>query len=362
MSTEDKVYRDLQVHLDVQTVGFPATESGSDIRLLKSLFSPEQAEVVAMLTYRYESLDQIKERADKSGKSIGEVEAVLDEAARRGMIGIKEKDGQKRYRNIPLIVGFGEAGSHNPTREFGEAMQAYFADSVFWRDFFNSAVPQMRTIPIDQGITSEHQIGTYDEVKHIIETTTDPIGIVACVCRLGAERRGDPCKQTSRKETCMVFREGAVNLVKTGGGGEISKEEALEILRKNGEEGLVLQPSNTKGPDFICSCCGCCCGILGLHKAMPSPVDHWATNFFASVDSDLCTGCETCVESCQVNAMAFDDESGVSVVDLTRCLGCGICAKDCPVEAIELKRKGAETIPPVDTEELFEVIVSRKES
>lgn len=361
MSREDKVYRDLQIHLDEQTVGFPATESGSDIRLLKSLFSPEQAEMVTMLTYRYESLDEIGDRSERTGKSIEEVERVLDEAARRGMIGVKEQDGEKRYRNIPLIVGFGEAGSHNPTPEFGAAMSAYFADGTFWADFINSAVPQMRTIPIEQSITSEHHIGTYDEIKHIIETTTDPIGVLPCVCRLGSERRGDPCKATSRTDTCMVFREGAVNLVKSGGGREISKAEALEILRKNGEEGLVLQPSNTKGPDFICSCCGCCCGILGLHKAIPNPVDHWATNFFASVDSDLCTGCGTCGESCQVNAMTFDDENEVSVVDLSRCLGCGICAKDCPAEAIELRRKEAEVIPPVDTEELFEVIVTQKE-
>ncbi|MEE8398198.1 MAG: 4Fe-4S binding protein [Desulfobacterales bacterium] len=360
MSAEDSIYRDLQIHLDKETVGFPTTASGSDIRLVKALFPPDQAEMAALLTHRYESLDIIQQRSEGSGKSIEDIERVLDETVDRGMIGFKEEEGKKQYRNIPLLVGMVEAAAYEPTPEFNAAWGEYVAESSFIKDFLTSAAPQMRTIPVEQSITTEHQIGTYDEIKHIIETTTDPIGIVSCVCRLGAARRGSPCKVTSREETCMVFHEGAVNLVKGGGGRQISKEEALEILRKNGEEGLVLQPSNTKGPDFMCSCCGCCCGILNMHKSMENPVEFWATNFLAAVDPDLCTGCGTCVESCQVNAMTLDDDSSISVVDATRCLGCGNCAKDCPAEAIELQKKATEAIPPIDTEELFEVIVTQK--
>jgi len=360
MTQEDKIYRDLQIHLDKETVGFPATESGSDIRLLKAVFSPEQAEMAMMLTHRFESLEEIEKRSKKTGKSIEEIEQILDSAARWGMIGFKMENGEKRYRNIPLIIGWGEAGAHNPTPEFSEAMTAYFEDGLFWIDFLNSAVPQMRTIPIEQSITPEQHIGSYDEIKHIIETTTDPIAVLPCVCRKGSETRGEPCKLTTRTETCMGFRAGAVNLIRSGRGREVSKTEALEILRKNAEEGMVLQPSNTKGPDFICSCCGCCCGILRLHKAIPEPVKYWATNFQASVDTDLCTGCGTCVESCQVNAMTFDEENEISVVDITRCLGCGNCVKDCPSEAIELQKKQIDAIPPNDTEELFNIIVTQK--
>jgi len=359
MSNADTIYRNLQVRIDEETVGFPATASGSDIRLLKSVFSPEQAEMATLLSHRYETLDEVLKRSTKTVESAEKAESILDGSARRGMIGFKGQDGQKRYRLIPLIVGFGEAGSHNPTPEFSEAMAAYFTESTFWQEFVNSPAPQMRTIPVEQSITPEHHIGSYDEIRHIIETTTDPIGVLPCVCRVGAERRGDPCKLTSRTHTCMVFHEGAVNLI-GGGGKEVSKEEALEILRKNGEEGLVLQPSNTRGPDFICSCCGCCCGILQLHKGIQNPVEHWATNFFAAVDAELCTSCGTCEESCQVNAISFGNGKDTPIVDLTRCLGCGNCAKDCPVEAIQLQRKEAETVPPNDTEELFEVIVTQK--
>ena len=49
MSSEDKVYRELQEHLDKQAVGFPATESGVEIRILKELFNPEQASLALPL-------------------------------------------------------------------------------------------------------------------------------------------------------------------------------------------------------------------------------------------------------------------------------------------------------------------------
>jgi len=359
MNTEDKLYRDLQVHLDEQTIGFPATESGSDIRLLKQLFPPRQAEMTMLLTYKYETLEQIHERA-KDGVSSEELERVLDETAARGVIGYRKKDGIKQYRNIPYIVGMAEAAAHNPTPEFISAATEYAEDPSFWIAFLNTEVPQMRAIPIEKSITKDHHIGTYDEIKDIIEKTEDPIAIIECVCRNLAEQRGEPCKLTARKETCMSFRDGARNLIDSGGGREISKEEALEIIRQNEEDGMVLQPSNAQKPDFICSCCGCCCGILRVHKAVQNPVDYWATNFHAIVDTDLCSGCANCEESCQADAIKFDEENNIPTIDLTRCLGCGNCVASCPDEAMELRKKEKEVIPPPTGEDMFEVIMTHK--
>ena len=45
------VYRELQQHLDKFAVGFPATESGAEIRLLKHLFSPEEAKLATRLSF-----------------------------------------------------------------------------------------------------------------------------------------------------------------------------------------------------------------------------------------------------------------------------------------------------------------------
>jgi hypothetical protein len=45
MASEADVYRRLQQHLDRMPVGFPATRSGVEIRILRQLFSPEAAEI-----------------------------------------------------------------------------------------------------------------------------------------------------------------------------------------------------------------------------------------------------------------------------------------------------------------------------
>ena len=81
----------------------------------------------------------------------------------------------------------------------------------------------------------------------------------------------------------------------------------MSIIEQNQKQGLVLQPSNTEKADFICSCCGCCCGMLDVHKNIPKPLDFWASNFQAVVDTNTCEGCGTCEEWCQVGAVSVSE-------------------------------------------------------
>ena len=226
--------------------------------------------------------------------------------------------------------------------------------------FLTTKVPQMRTIPIGRSITLQHHVATYDAVREIVNAV-DPIVVVKCVCRKSAEKRGKPCKQTSRKETCMGFGDFARNLIEGGEAGrQVTREEALEILKQNEEDGLVLQPSNAQMPDFVCSCCGCCCGVLKLHKAIPDPAAIWATNFYAQVNPDLCSACGACLNRCQTGAMKLDERKSVAIVDLARCLGCGLCVASCRTEAIGLKKKQKEVVPPPTGEEMMEVIMTSR--
>ncbi len=49
-STDDDLYRRLQQHLDRMPVGFPPTASGVELRILRRLFSPEDAELALDLS------------------------------------------------------------------------------------------------------------------------------------------------------------------------------------------------------------------------------------------------------------------------------------------------------------------------
>jgi hypothetical protein len=61
LEKNEKVYIDLQRHLDSQAIGFPATKKGSELRILKHIFSPKEAEVAACLTYKLEPLETVIE-------------------------------------------------------------------------------------------------------------------------------------------------------------------------------------------------------------------------------------------------------------------------------------------------------------
>ena len=102
MNEEDKLYRDLQLHLDKQTIGFPATNSGSDIRLLKQLFKPDQAEMAMMLTYRYQSLEQIQERAKKGGNQLRIQSAYLTKRRRGESLATGKKMAKNSTETYPM--------------------------------------------------------------------------------------------------------------------------------------------------------------------------------------------------------------------------------------------------------------------
>jgi NAD-dependent dihydropyrimidine dehydrogenase PreA subunit len=218
----------------------------------------------------------------------------------------------------------------------------------------------MRTIPIQQSIIPEYHVSTYDDIRALVEESNGPIAVVECICRKEHELDGDPCQKTTRKETCLAFRSWAETLIEFNKGRKISQLEALEILRKNQEDGLVFQPSNTQFAEFICSCCGCCCGMLSLQRSLPQPLNHWISNYFAEVDPGICNGCEICIDVCQVAAMKFNKDDRVSFVDPDRCIGCGNCVQACAYGAITLLKKETDVIPPKDHDALYEVIMRNK--
>ena len=77
----EQAYVKLQRHLDGQAVGFPATRSGSEIRILKHIFTSLEAEIATCLTHKFEAIETIFERArhlvgsaEELAKRLGRIE------------------------------------------------------------------------------------------------------------------------------------------------------------------------------------------------------------------------------------------------------------------------------------------------
>ncbi|HEY95896.1 MAG TPA: 4Fe-4S binding protein [Dehalococcoidia bacterium] len=352
---EEAIYRNLQKHLDSKTLGYPTTKSGAEIRLLKHIFSPEEARLAMHLSYKPLTPSQVHETSSVMGLSLEGTEKMLNAMMKNGSIGRLERNGTNYYYVLPLVVGMYEGQLNRLTQEFIKDVNEYASTSAFGLSFLGSELPQMRTIPVGESITVKHNVTGYDHVTELIKTTEGPIGIMECICRKNKSMTGELCKQTSRLETCMTLGDWAKNFIMSGTAREISRDQALDILHQNVAEGLVLQPSNSQKIEFICSCCGCCCGMLGIQKMLPKPVEFWAANYHSEVNPETCTGCGICVDICQVGAVSIKKSGGIARIDLNRCIGCGNCVINCPSEANSLIKNEKETVPPVNIESLFEI-------
>jgi len=352
----ENVYENLREHLDKFPIGFPVSKTGAGIRILKHLFEPEEAIIATKLTDKYEPLEKIYKRSNLD-MNISELKEKLDTMVSKGAIHYKVVDGEKHYANAYLVMGMYEYQLNRLTPEFLEDMSEY-AGNEFGLELFGTKISQFRTVPVEQSVTAEHSLPTYEELEKLVSNNPGPYVAIECICRKAHKMGGESCEVTSRYETCFGMGEMAAMYLNEGWGREVTRQEALELLRMNQEEGLVFQAENAKDSKFICSCCGCCCGILTSLKEFPKTVDFFTTNFYAQIDADMCGGCGTCIEVCQIEAIKMKNE--ISKVNKRRCIGCGNCVPRCPEEAIQLIKKDKVEIPPDTEEELFAKILAKK--
>ena len=333
------VYERLRKRLDDLAVGYPETESKVEIRLLKRLFTEAEAEFFVQLHPLLEAPADVAQRLKRDPD---EVEALMEQMAKKGLLFRKRKGNGARYAAVPYVVGIFEFQVGSMDEAFARDNEQYF-EQIFLKTGLSHKTPVLRTIPIKREIVAEWPIAPFEDVLQIIDNQ-EKIAIAPCVCRTQRGLAGHDCDKP--KDNCFSFGSHAEYYVENGMGRYITKEEAKKILIKNEEAGLVMQPFNSQKVGGMCSCCGDCCGMLRSLKKQPNPAEAVQSNYYARVDEELCTGCETCVDRCQMDAVEVVD--GISTVYLNRCIGCGLCVTTCPTEAIRLIKKADDQLyrPP----------------
>ncbi len=366
------VYRKLRRHLDELPVGFPRTPSDAGLRLLRFLFTGEQAAVALGMDHRFRTADEIRRRL--GGESPAAVEAELDRMAARGAVLRRDSEAPPRYALLPYIVGMFELQLKRLGPEFLRDSSRFMYQG-YAAEFLSGGVRQSRIIPIEETVSEKHRVAGYNDLRRLIADAGERIAVVDCICRVAKDLSGGSCAYTKRRELCMVFRDFADTVVREGWGRKLSRDEALEIARQNEKEGLVLQPSNEQEPQFICACCGDCCGLLAFAKVMPKPAEFMESPYFAEIDADACTGCGACLRRCHMDALRLHPavpsrevpqaedrprRAGRAVVrvDPDRCIGCGACVPVCPAGALSLREKSGRAEPPRDTEALMEALLA----
>ena len=356
---EDAIYLKLREEIDKMPCGMPKTESGVEIRLLKRLFSPEEAFIASHLNVLPESPKTIHKRISKSREnlSLDQLTEILEDLSRRGLILPDWKKGKRVYGLPLLAIGIFEFQVDRMSREFYEDCEEYL--TYFKEEYYKFNSPQLRTVPIEKSISVETEIATYDDMRETIKGIEGQFVIVNCVCRQGEELVGNKCKTTDMKETCIIFPEAGWRYLEFGTGRPVTKEEVFEILTKAEDAGLVIQPSNSKRPMNICCCCGCCCGALRMAKYFDKPAERFATNYRAEVDTLSCSGCKICVKRCPMDAVTVKNKK--AFVDKDRCIGCGVCVPKCKESSMKLVSKHKHTVPPGTTDMYYGKILLKKQ-
>ena len=101
----DNIYRQLQERLDQYSMGFPAAESGLDIKILRYLFSEDNTRMFLALTHNLATASAIATSLDRSES---EVSAKLEDMTDKDLVFRVIKKDSVRYAAIPFVHGLFE--------------------------------------------------------------------------------------------------------------------------------------------------------------------------------------------------------------------------------------------------------------
>lgn len=347
MNSHDEVYFRLAKVLDTLPNGFPSTASGVEIRLLKKIFAPDEAELFCDLRLTFETAGQIAER---TGRPLEGLQKKLVAMWHRGQLfGIKF--GETWYfKMLPWVFGIYEFQLGRIDRELAELCEEY--GLVYAQQFFTGKPQLMQVLPIEETITAEQEAMPYQKVSALIEKSQAFL-LNECICKKEQALLGKICDRPL--EVCLAMAPVPGIFDKSRTGRVITKDEAYELLKKTEEAGLVHLTNNLQnGQFFICNCCKCCCGVLRSINELGIPAwDVVNSQYYAEIDPDTCIACGMCAdERCQVKAIEEGEDACRIIPE--RCIGCGLCISACPAEAIRLVHKKLEnTEPPPITEEAW---------
>lgn len=332
-----EIYNQLATALNKLPNGFPRTESGIELELLKRIFTPDEAGIACQLGYRMESGVDI---AVNNGLDFEEVQKQLFQMVQKGQLWTANWKGVPHFRLAPWIVGIYEAQTRRMDHDFAHLVEQYFHEGGMIG--LMTPIPAFhRVIPAQSAVKSEW-ILPYDDVKAVLNASST-FHVTTCICRKQQDFVGRKCDFPL--DICLSFSAHA----RAPRPGDISKEDALALLDKAEKIGLVHTVSNVmEGIGYVCNCCGCCCAILrGVTEfGIEQSVAH--ANYCGRIDEDTCIGCGVCVTRCHMGAITLKEDT--AIVEKKKCIGCGLCVTGCPTSAaqLELKPENQRIVPPIN--------------
>jgi len=293
--------------------------------VLNHMYTEEEARLVAQIAMGAKTAKVI---AQKVHRPADEIKPLLDSLAKRFLIMGFSVKGFSNYGLLPLYPVIYDAlmliGEKKMREEgddgawVGEFVRLFkeFIDEFFgWltpQDIASQyqimGVPFGRVIPIEQSIDATPGLGVIafpsDRYSELVDRAKKSLCLVnVCTCRFGKTLIGEGCGR--EKNTCSTMGLPAEGAIKSGMGRRVSKEEFMDAKLKATEAGLVHMSENVLDPMLVCSCCSCCCEVMGMLKKFSNPAALNQNHFLAAVDEDACPGCGICVKKCPMDAISM---------------------------------------------------------
>lgn len=339
----DEIYIKLRNHIDSMPAGYPRTESGAEIKMLKRFFTPDEAELALHVTAKPERAEAI---ASRSGRDEALAVKMIEEMAAKGNIFRILTPAGPRYMLPNFVMGLYEWHVKTIDKEIAE-----YADEIYdalseqhWKD---RETKQFRIVPVNKAVDGRSHVNSYDILLELIKGKA-PYAVAPCICRTEQMQKGN---EVSRPlETCFTFGLVAQYYIHNGIGKELTEEQLIQKLAECEDASLVPLSTNAKNPVNMCMCDRDSCQLFRYLRKFEKPAEQIHSSFFAEIDTASCIGCGKCTPRCQIDAITATDEKtakgkNIFSVSRDRCIGCGLCVKACPTGAISMALK--ENLPQV---------------
>lgn len=336
--------------LDELSFGFPKSFLGMDRLFVMQIFSREDARDFLNMSPGYQTA---QEYAMNNHIPVSLAEAKLNRMCDKGEI-FRRHSAQDyavyEYDQHPFAMGFMEWQIKNPKRNWLYTLSGYIISSA-WGKRMSQTLPFYRTIPMHKEFVQGSVVAPYEDLEAILDRHSR-FAVAKCICRtLDQVKPNNPCHHPL--ETCIETDDYATFYIEMGMGREITRDEALAILREGEKDGRVVNVTNSKDGENLCSCCECGCGMLYMKTHFPGPSKDFWSNYYSEVDDDRCVACGACVAKCPFHVLQLipgpeNHGRGHLHINQADCLGCGLCISACHQQAIHLVKKSDDRLyePP----------------
>lgn len=188
-----------------------------------------------------------------------------------------------------------------------------------------------KVIPISASLETKQWVMPTEQVLKVIEDA-ESIALQDCACRTHYKRCDKPL------DVCLLLNKAGDKAVARGKARHVSLDEAVSVLEKANESGLIHMSLHMPDHEVfaLCNCCSCCCHDLQIIKQTGRNDIMLRSDYVAFTEFDNCIHCGDCRERCFFGARIIIQESGLQF-DSEKCVGCGLCVTTCPADAISMK-------------------------